>query len=871
MLVERDHYLRTLESYLDDAAAGHGRLVYISGEAGVGKSSLVSAFSSDHAGRAVCSVAYCDGSATPSPLAPVRELLPTVRPRALLENATRADIFAAVLGALRDPAHDKPHLVVVEDAHWADQATLDLLLHLARRIHTCRAVVLVTYRREDVDVAQGLRQLLGDSASATGTRRLDVQPLSRDAVTTLVAQHAKAHPDGRPVDPARLHAITHGNAFYVTEVLSSGLDTVPERCRDAILARVAGLSDATQQALEIVALAGARAEVALLEELLSAGLETLDEALARGLLVEADGAITFRHELARRVVAEQLPLGRRMHQHRRLLAALEARGADPARLAHHADAAGLSQSTVEHATVAGRRAAELGSHREAARQFERALAHAARLSGSGLPDEQIADLYWSLGYELYITGRIEAASAAVGSARDIWEQLGATIRVGDAWRCLSRLLWFEGRNADAEAAAVRALQVLEGPPTPELAYAYSNMTQLYMLTSDGAATRTWGARTLSLLESLPEGRARTELRAHALNNLGTIEVVAGDRASGVTMLEESLDLSRRAELHEHAARAYVNLASSAIAQRRHHDAHRHVLEGIEYCTERDLDSWTNYLLACDAELQVNRGDLAAAERRAEAVLAHPSLAINAALTPLVSLAHVRARRGEGGFEALVERAAALADGIGEVQVVAPVAALRSELAWLGRRDAEAGEIAGAVLELVERADCRWNRGAVLRWLPQGARPPHREVAPPFAAELAGAWQEAAALWEALGCPFDQALALARSGDPDALGKAAGIFEEIKAHAAAARCRADLRVMGRPVPRAPGRATRAHPNGLTRRESEVADLLVQGLSDSAIAEQLVISRRTAEHHVSSILAKAGVGSRRDVIEWYSSAT
>lgn len=871
--MERDHYLRTLESYLDEAAAGNGRLVYVSGESGVGKSSLVSAFASQAESRAcaVVSVAYCDGSATPSPLAPLLELLPTLPPGVWPEGATRQEIFAALLVALREPPDLGPHLVVIEDAHWADQATLDLLLHLARRIHTCRALVVVTYRREDVDATDGLRQLLGDTASATGIRRLDVPPLSREAVSTLVAQHARAHPDASPVDPARLHQITRGNAFYVSEVLSSGLDTVPERCRDAIVARVAALSDATQQALEIVALAGARAEVDLLEELLSAGLPTLDEALARALLVEADGAITFRHELARRVVADRVPMGRRIHQHRRLFAALESRGTDPARLAHHADAAGLSQSAVEHATVAGRRAAELGSHREAARQFQRALAHAARLPGSRPPDEQVAELYWSLGYELYVMGRIEEASVAVESARDIWEQQGATTRVGDAWRCLSRLLWFDGRNADAEAAAVRALEILEGPPTPELAYAYSNMTQLHMLSSDAAATRTWGARTLGVLDSLAESRARTELRAHALNNLGTIEVVAGDRAAGIAMLEESLVLSRQAELHEHAARAYVNLASSAVAQRRHHDARRHVLEGIEYCTERDLDSWTSYLLACDAELQVNRGDLAAAERRAEAVLAHPSLATNAALTPLVSLAHVRGRRGERGYEALLARAAALADGIGEVQVIAPVAALRSELAWLARRDAEAGEIAGAVLELVERADCPWNRGAVLRWLRQGPRPAHREVAPPFAAELAGEWQEAAALWEGLGCPFDHALALARSGDGDALATAAEIFDGIKAHAAAARCRVDLRALGRTAPRAPGRATREHPNGLTRRESEVADLLVQGLSDSAIAAQLVISRRTAEHHVSSILAKAGVGSRRDVIEWYSSAT
>ncbi len=159
-------------------------------------------------------------------------------------------------------------------------------------------------------------------------------------------------------------------------------------------------------------------------------------------------------------------MGRRIHQHRRLFAALESRGTDPARLAHHADAAGLSQSAVEHATVAGRRAAELGSHREAARQFQRALAHAARLPGSRPPDEQVAELYWSLGYELYVMGRIEEASVAVESARDIWEQQGATTRVGDAWRCLSRLLWFDGRNADAEAAAVRALEILEGPTHP---------------------------------------------------------------------------------------------------------------------------------------------------------------------------------------------------------------------------------------------------------------------------------------------------------------------------------------------------------------------------------------------------------------------
>jgi DNA-binding CsgD family transcriptional regulator len=212
----------------------------------------------------------------------------------------------------------------------------------------------------------------------------------------------------------------------------------------------------------------------------------------------------------------------------------------------------------------------------------------------------------------------------------------------------------------------------------------------------------------------------------------------------------------------------------------------------------------------------------------------------------------------------MERAVALSEEIGEVQAVAPVVAARAELAWIAGDDAEAAELASTCTELVETYDCRWNRGSVLRWLGPDTLPAvHREVAPPFGAELRGAWLEAAALWRDLGCPFDEALARARSGDPEELVAAISLFQRIGAHAAVARCRRDLRALGRSVPATPGAATRRHPFGLTPREVEVADLLTTGLSDSEIAERLVISRRTAEHHVSAILAKVGVDSRREL--------
>jgi DNA-binding CsgD family transcriptional regulator/tetratricopeptide (TPR) repeat protein len=865
-LIERDTQLAVLASYLDDAASGQGRLVWVGGEAGIGKSSLVTAFTEQVRDRARLALAYCDGYSTPSPLAPVRELLPALPADVWPEDASRPEVFANVMAALRNPDHEHPYLVVVEDVHWADQATLDLLLHCARRVNACRALVLATYRSEDVDGSEGLRQTLGTTASASGTRRLDVPALTFAGVSALVTASGTATTGG--VDARSLHELTLGNAFYVTEVLASGLDSIPDQCRDAVLARVLTLSPRTQTALEVVALTGARAEIDLVDSLLDGGLADLDEALQRGLVVEADGAVTFRHELARLVVESRVPVGRRLFQHRRIHAALSARGADAAHLAHHAVLGGLTAETVEHARQAGREAAELGAHREAARQYERALLHARRLHGdAALDDDTLADLHWALGYELYVIGRTGDAVTAVVAAREVWESNGAQTRVGDAWRCLSRLLWFEGHVADAEAAADRALEVLdtpESPPTPELAYALSNKAQLRMLSSDGQGTRAWGTRTLELLDGLPESRLRTELRAHALNNLGTIEVVEGDSRSGVALLEESLDLSRAAQLHEHAARAYVNLASTAVAQRRHPDARHTLDEGLEYCTERDLDSWSSYLVAIEAELHLQAGQLGLAEARAQEVLAHPSLPSNARLGPWTTVAQVLGRRGTPGWQDLVDRAVVLSEEIGEVQAVAPVTAARAELAWIAGRDAEAAELASTSIDLVEKFDCRWNRGAVLRWLGPDALPAvHREVAPPFAAELRGAWREAAALWEALDCPFDEALALARSGEPEELTAAVGVFERIGAHAAAARCRKNLRSLGRPAPPAPGAARRTQPFGLTRREAEVAELLTQGLTDSEIAERLVISRRTAEHHVSAVLAKVGVDSRRDL--------
>ena len=631
MLLERGEQLHACADYLAEAAAGSGRLVYVAGEAGIGKSTFTARVVADAGSTASVAVGACDGSATPAPLGPLVEMLPHLPDDVWPLGATRQEVFARLLATLADPPDGRPWLLVVEDAHWADEATLDLLRYLARRIHACRALVLVTYRPEDAAAVPGLRILLGDTASATGTRRIDLPPLSPDAVRRLVAEHARQHPEAAGADPAQLFGVTGGNAFFVTEALSGGAGRVPPTVRDAVLARVARLDEESQRALEVVALAGARAETGLLVDLLAHGLTAIDEPLDRGLLRLVDGDVVFRHELARLAVADEVPVGRSVHIHRRLLAALIARGADPAVLAHHAEAGGEVDAVLAFAPVAAARAAELGAHQEAVRQYRRALRHADRLT-----DEQRAELLWALGYESYLTLRIDEAIAATREALDLWDAAGDGVRVGDAWRCLSRLSWFAGRRDDAEQQAEAAIDLLEGTETVEQALAYSNRAQLRMLSSDLAGTQDWGRRTLDLVDRLPDGGRREEVRLHALNNLGSMEMTAGDLDAGRALLVESLEGARAADLHEHAARAYCNLVSTAVVQRRHEEAQRYLDEGMDYCIDRDLDSWTLYLEGSRARFHLHRGDSAAARELAESVLERSNMSAIDAIEPRAS-------------------------------------------------------------------------------------------------------------------------------------------------------------------------------------------------------------------------------------------
>ena len=325
-LLEREASLASLADYAREARRGEGRLVLVAGEAGVGKSSLVERLHDDLA-DACWSWGACDGLFTPSPLGPLFDLASTLGGE--LEDlcragAAREDLFRALLRQVSESG--TLNIMVVEDVHWADEATVNMLRFLGRRLRAAPVLLIATYRDDGLAADDPLRIALGDLATQRSTRRVELAPLSADAVRILAG--------GSGLEAAALYRLTGGNPFYVTEVVQAGLGVVPSSARDAVLARAARLSGGSREVLDVAALIGARVELDLLTSAVACPPAAVDEILASGLLAEDGGWLRFRHEIARLAVEQAIPAHRRSTVHAWILAALGSLGCeDDARMA----------------------------------------------------------------------------------------------------------------------------------------------------------------------------------------------------------------------------------------------------------------------------------------------------------------------------------------------------------------------------------------------------------------------------------------------------------------------------------------------------------------------------------------------------------
>jgi DNA-binding CsgD family transcriptional regulator/tetratricopeptide (TPR) repeat protein len=847
VLLERERELAALAAAAAEAAAGDGSVVLLAGEAGIGKSSLVAALPSVLPDGFRLLVGYCDGLATPRVLGPLRDLTGGVGgalTRAL-DSGDRGRVCDALRAELDRP--DQPTMFVVEDGHWADEATLDVLRFLVRRIASLPAALLLTYR--DVGRARDdpLQQLLGLAAGTPRLRRLAPAPLSPDAVRRL----------GRPagVDADQVYAVTAGNPFFVAEVLASGdVEHVPGTVAEAVAARLGDLDAPARDAVEQLAVVPSAVERWLVDAIVPGGLATLAAAERRGVLAVSPARVSFAHELARRAVVDSMPAARRVTGNERVLAALLARPSDVdvSRIVHHAAQAGAVAVIVTYGPVAARQSAAAGSHREAVAHYRLVLEHR-----DTFPAAERADLLDEYAIECHTIGLSESARAAQDEAVRLRRAIGDAARLGLSLRWLSRIQWWGGDRAAAENSAAEAIAVLESADDPRaLALALSNQSQLHMLAGRRAECIAIGRRAVAMARTLDDAG----LSSHALNNVGTA-LWDGGAPEGRTMLEESLAVALAAGEAEHACRAYVNVVWHLIDELSFAEADRILDDAIELADEAEFVGFHRYLQLTRSMVHLARGRWDDAEHEigwaveAEPIIRGPALVV---------LGTVGARRGRAGARAMLEEAWTIAGRLGEAQRTGPAAAALLEAAEF---DGDASQVAAVVTPVYDEV-VRFGRLSAAaelgyRLRAAGVAVPITPSGHPYTLLAQGRRQEAARAWQDAGCPYEHALALAQSPDPADLVAALDPLDALGAEPLARTVRARLRRAGvSRVPRPRAQATRESPAGLTERQTDVVRLLAGGLTNAEIAARLVLSVRTVDTHVAAILLKLDARTRRE---------
>jgi DNA-binding CsgD family transcriptional regulator len=844
ILLERDEPLATLTGA---AAAAGGSMILVGGEAGIGKTSLVRRVARD-VGPAW--LGACDPLETPRPLGPLIDMAPDI----VSGSPSRGDVLAAVLARLSTA--DAPPLVIFEDVHWADQATLDLLRFLGRRVDRVRAAIVVTFREEELPGREPLAVLLGDLATAPGVTRLRLAPLSMDATAAMVGASG--------ADAADVFERTGGNPFFINAVLASGGAEVPSTVREAVLARLSRVAAETRMALETAAAFGPRmdpAELATILDRLRIPRWTMRDGVFTGLLRWQEKTLEFRHELVQAAIRETTEPSRRQRLHGVIFGVLQGIRLRPehgAELVGHAEGAGDDKAVLSLAPRAAEWAASRAAHREAAALYRKAIdrAHAE-------PARTRAELVEQEAGQRYLSGDLAAAREGHRAAATLFRSIGDRLGEGRNLVRVSALSFLTGNYADVDPAAGAVDDVLAGlPPSRELAMAYDNQSRQQFMAGNTVAATEWADKALAVAEELDDAEAALTAR---ISRDGA-RLFGGDHnATGDLRLHVRSAQTMR--LADHTARALLYLGWLPILHRRYDGLEPVLDQGLRFTAQRGLTYWEQLISGARINFLLDQGRWDEVESPAAALIEREDSITLTVMQAQAVLTRLRARRGEQAGTLLDS----LRDNInlhGKAGVFSLAEPAMAEADWLaGNHDRLLREAREAVATS-DGVHYEWWYGELAYWCHRAGGPPMTDgpIAEPYRLAIAGDWAAAAEWWAARDCPYETAIALSEGDDPDAVRGAIDTLDRLGAKAAAGHARRRLKELGvTTIPRGPRPATQANKAGLTRREAEVLDLMAHGLTNPEIAKQLFLSGKTVERHVSAVLRKLDATARAEAVD------
>lgn len=841
IFLERVGELDLLSELVTELASSGGHVVLIRGEAGIGKSTLVREFVRSLREGSYVLVGACDDLIIPQPLGPFWDMARTEPSlRSPLGEGDRPRVLQAILDLLSRP---RPTVLVIEDTQWADEATLDSIRYIGRRIAETNGVLMVTYRDGEVDYDHPLRGVIGD-IPAQRVRRIQLGGLSLESVSVLVA--------GADLDPAEVLAATRGNPFLVREMSSAADERFASSLHDAVMARVQKLSSRSQGMLRTLAVIPEPIQLTDALTILGVDGDGLDECAQRGLLELESGSVSFRHELIRQTIESSLPAGERVSRNQAVLDSLpEDRYASL--LINCAVEARSVDRLLELAPRSARYAAATGSHVQAARDYRELGPYLDRVD----PDA-LGPLIEDWAREEYLVDDIPEAIRLHQLARARYRAAGD--RRSESRTLASAAMWHEaaGQHRVARALAHEAVAVLGPVPAgTDLARALEVSTYLHAMAGDATATFELVERTLQA-----GGPGIDEsLLIRTINHRGWVLNISG-YPDGSALLEESYARAVAAGNLYEAWRALTNLGWGASEHEDLPVAVACLQRSIAIAAKHELPFAENHAKADYARVLELRGDWSEASDLARELL---DAATITQLLALPVIGQIEARRSRPTAWSFLSQAWELASATDEFHRIAPAAIALAEHAWCsGDASVDKSQLADA-LRLGLAQGYRWSTGKLALWMWMlGAltRPPDG-IAEPFEALMSGDVDSARLIFEARGVPYERALAMMFGSQAEQF-EALDAFESLGADTVAARHRRSLRQRGIAVPRGRGVQTRRHRAGLTARQAEVLGLLAVGLTNHEIADRLFISPRTAEHHVAALLDKLDAATREEAV-------